>query len=72
MPLVYINMMEGRDSEMIEKMTQAVSEAIATSLEVPLSSIRVMVHEMEEHQYAVGGKPIRMVREERAAAEEAT
>lgn len=40
--------------------------------EPPLSSIRVMVHEMEGHQYAVGGKPMRQVRQERVAAEEAT
>ena len=40
--------------------------------EPPLSSIRVMVHEMEGHQYTVGGKPMRQVRQARVAAEEAT
>lgn len=69
MPLVYINMMEGRDPQKIEDMTKAVSEAIATTLPAPLASIRVMVHEMAEHQYAVGGKPMRIVRQERASAE---
>ena len=70
MPLVYISMMEGREPEKVEQMTRAVSEAIASTLEAPLSSVRVMVHEMKEHQYAVGGKPMREVRLERAAGEQ--
>ncbi|MCA1737157.1 MAG: tautomerase family protein [Actinobacteria bacterium] len=47
----------------------AVSEAISTSLEAPLDSIRIMVYEMEPHQYGVGGKPWSVVKAERAAAE---
>lgn len=67
MPLVYINLMEGRPAERIEKMITAVSEAIATSLEAPLETIRVMVHEMQPHQYGVGGKPWTVVKAEREA-----
>jgi len=70
MPLVSINIMEGRPPEKIEKMITAVSEAIADSLEAPIASVRIMVNEMQEHQYGVGGKPWRVVREERARAAE--
>jgi 4-oxalocrotonate tautomerase len=57
--------MEGRAPEKIEKMITAVSEAIATSLEAPLETIRVMVYEMQPHQYGVGGKPWTVVKAER-------
>lgn len=69
MPLVYVNMMKGRDPEQIEKMIVAVSEAIAASLDAPIGTVRVMVNEMEEHQYGVGGKPMRVVRAERLGEE---
>ena len=68
MPIVHVNLMEGRPPEKIEKMIVAVSEAIATTLEAPIESVRVMVHEMETHQYGIGGKPWRVVKEERARA----
>lgn len=68
MPLVYINMMKGRPPEKVEAMITSVSEAIAASLDAPIETVRVMVNEMEEHQYGVGGKPMRIVRAERAAA----
>lgn len=71
MPLVYINLMKGRPPEKIENMISAVSDAIADSLEADINTVRVMVNEMEEHQYGVGGKPMRVVRAERAAAREA-
>jgi len=69
MPLVYINLMEGREPEKIETMVESVSQAIATSLGDPIDNVRVMVNEMKEHQYGVGGKPIRVVRAERRAKE---
>jgi 4-oxalocrotonate tautomerase len=68
MPLVYINLMEGRPPEKIEGMIAAVSHAIADSLDADIGTVRVMVNEMQEHQYGVGGKPMRIVRAERAAA----
>ena len=57
MPLVHIDMMKGRPPEKVASMITAVSEAIAHSLDAPLASVRVIVNEMEPHQYGVGGKP---------------
>jgi 4-oxalocrotonate tautomerase len=65
MPLVHIDLMEGRPAEKIEKMVIAVSEAVASSLEAPIASVRVVVNEMKPHQYGVGGKPWPVVLEER-------
>lgn len=72
MPLVTINIMEGRPPEKIETMIGAVSEAIAASLDAPIESVRIVVNEMQPHQYGVGGAPWRIVKEQRARAAEAT
>jgi 4-oxalocrotonate tautomerase len=69
MPLVYINMMEGRPPEKIERMITAVSDAIASSLEAPLDTVRVMVYEMQPHQYGIAGRPWSVIKAEREAAE---
>jgi len=73
MPLVTINLMEGRPPEKIERMITGVSDAIADALDAPIDSVRIVVNEMREHQYGVGGKPWRVVQAERVrAAEEAS
>lgn len=69
MPIVQINLMEGRPTEKIEKMITSVSEAISTSLDAPIGSVRVIVNEMDPHQYGIGGKPYTVVRAEREQAE---
>jgi 4-oxalocrotonate tautomerase len=66
MPIVQVSLMEGRPSEKIEKMVIAVSEAVSTSLEAPIETVRVIVYEMQPHQYGVGGKPWRVVQEDRS------
>ncbi|HEY7468259.1 MAG TPA: 2-hydroxymuconate tautomerase [Acidimicrobiia bacterium] len=65
MPIVQVSLMEGRAEEKIEKMISAVSEAVSTSLEAPIETVRVIVYEMRPHQYGVGGRPYRVVQEER-------
>lgn len=71
MPLVTIQLMQGRPPARIEAMTSAVAAAIAESIDAPIETVRVMVTEMQPHQYSVGGKPIRVVQAERAAEAEA-
>ena len=68
MPIVQVSLMEGRPEEKIEKMVAAVSEAVATSLEAPIETVRVIVYEMQPHQYGIGGRPARGVMEERRKA----
>lgn len=72
MPIVTIQLMEGRDPQRLEEMAAAVATAISETIEAPIESVRVMINEMREHQYSVGGRPIRVVKAERAAADEAT
>ncbi len=66
MPIVTITLMKGRPAERIQEMTRAVSHAIAETVDAPLETVRVIVHELDDHQYAVGGRPIAEVKAERA------
>ena len=69
MPLVRIDMVQGRSEARIEEMIAAVSEAIAAALDAPIESVRIVVNEMEPHQYGIGGKPWPRVVEERKRAQ---
>jgi 4-oxalocrotonate tautomerase len=69
MPLVHVDLMEGRSPDRIAAMIRAVSEAVATSLDAPIDSVRVVVHEMQQHQYGIGGRPWPEVLEERRRAD---
>lgn len=71
MPLVHIDLLEGRSQEKIAAMIGAVSAAIASSLETNIDSVRIVVNEMEPHRYGVGGKPWPVVAQERRRAKEA-
>lgn len=72
MPIVQVNLVEGRSPEQIAAMIRGISEAIAASLDAPIESVRVIVNEMAEHQYGVGGAPWPEVRRARAAREAAS
>jgi 4-oxalocrotonate tautomerase len=73
MPIITVNLLEGRSQETIEKMITSVSEAAASSLEAPIETVRVMVNEMPAHTFGIGGRPSSVVMaERRAAAREAT
>lgn len=68
MPLVHIDLMGGRPAEQIEGMITAVSETVAESLQAPIETVRVVVNEMEPHQYGIGGVLYPEVRRRREAA----
>ena len=70
MPIVHVDLLEGRPPDRIEAMIREVSQAIAHSLDAPIESVRVIVNEMQEHQYGVGGQPWPEVRRARARSQE--
>lgn len=71
MPIVQVDLLEGRSPERIAALIREVSEAVAHSLDAPLESVRVVVREMQEHQYGVGGQPWPEVKHARAQRQEA-
>jgi len=56
MPIVTINIIEGRSDEKKEKLIEKVSLVIAESLDAPLESVRVIINEMPKQHFGIGGK----------------
>ena len=68
MPVVHISMLEGRPQEKIDAMIVSVSKAVSESLGSDINSVTVVISEMTDGQYGVGGKPWHVIKAERAAA----
>ncbi|MCE2529608.1 MAG: 2-hydroxymuconate tautomerase family protein [Acidimicrobiia bacterium] len=69
MPIVTVNLMEGRSPEQIENMIAEVSEALVRSLDAPIETVRIMVNEMAPYGFGIAGRSARLVMAERQAAD---
>lgn len=58
MPIAMIHLAEGRSEEKKHALLINVTQAIADSLEVPIESVRVLLQEVPETQWAAGGKTL--------------
>ena len=56
MPLIQINLAEGRRDEEKRALLAAVTEAAHTSIGVPTAAIRVWIHEFRETEYMAAGE----------------
>jgi len=65
MPVVIINMLEGRSSEMKRKLIKKVTDAIVESLDVNPESVRVIINEVPKENFAVAGIPIEEYRQKK-------
>ncbi|MEX5237492.1 4-oxalocrotonate tautomerase family protein [Kocuria arenosa] len=54
MPIVTINMVAGRDRAMVQDCLREVAKTVSRTLEAPLSSVRVMVNEVDPELWTVG------------------
>lgn len=55
MPIIHVHIVEGRSEEKKKRMARRVSEAVAETLDAPLETIRVLVHEISSDDWHVGG-----------------
>ena len=53
MPLININMIEGRTDQQKEALIKAVAEAVMNSIGAPEESIRVMISEYEKRHWGI-------------------
>ena len=58
MPIVRIQLAEGRSSDEKNVLMNAVTEAIHHSIDAPLSSIHVMIQEIPAEDIMVGGRTL--------------
>ena len=55
MPIVQVNMLEGRSVAQKRRMIAAVTEALVESLGVPADSVRILIQELNAEHFAVSG-----------------
>lgn len=55
MPIVHIDLIEGRSDEQLKKMVKEVTDAIERTAVAPRDDIRIVINEMKKNNYSVGG-----------------
>lgn len=59
MPLVNVQIMEGRSQEKIDALMRNVAETVSESLDAPKQNVRVIVHEVPKTHWSIGGTSAR-------------
>jgi 4-oxalocrotonate tautomerase len=58
MPIVNIQILQGRPEEKVKEVIRNVTEIICATLEVPKESVRVIVTEIPKTHWGIGGTPV--------------
>ncbi|WP_242224792.1 4-oxalocrotonate tautomerase [Bacillus cereus group sp. BfR-BA-01380] len=56
MPIVQIQILQGREQKQIQHLIMNVTDAVAKSLEVDIERVRILVTEIPDTHWGVGGK----------------
>ena len=63
MPLIQVNLIEGRSPEKIEQLMKQLTEVTATTLDAPKESVRVLVNEVPDTHWGVAGETMKKRRQ---------
>lgn len=55
MPLVHIELIEGRSQEQLKNLVKDVTKAVVENTGAPAEYVHVVLNEMQKDRYAVGG-----------------
>jgi 4-oxalocrotonate tautomerase len=55
MPIIHVNMYEGRTLDQKRKLVVAMTEAVVKSLDTKPESVRIIIHDIPKHNVAVAG-----------------
>ncbi|KRN03755.1 MULTISPECIES: 2-hydroxymuconate tautomerase [Holzapfeliella] len=55
MPIVHIDLIEGRSPEQLKGLVKDVTEAIAKNTGAPQENVHIVLNEMRKDNYSVGG-----------------
>jgi 4-oxalocrotonate tautomerase len=55
MPIITINLLEGRTDDLKEQLIHEVTEACHRAIGVPRESVRIVLSDMRKQHYGVGG-----------------
>ncbi len=59
MPIVQVNMLEGRSDEQKEALIHEITEAMVRAIGAPRESVRVMIHELPKQHFGIGGSSVK-------------
>jgi len=55
MPIIHVNMYEGKTIDQKRKLVVAMTEAVVKSLDTKPESVRILIHDIPKHNLAVAG-----------------
>jgi 4-oxalocrotonate tautomerase len=55
MPIIQVNLMEGRSVDQKRKVVKEITNAVVKSLDVPPDAVRIILREMSKENYAIAG-----------------
>lgn len=56
MPVVQVNMLEGRSDAQKEALIVEITEAMHRAIDAPRESVRVIINEMPKQHFGIGGR----------------
>lgn len=56
MPIIEVNIFEGRTGQQKRDMISAVTQAVARTLDVPDANVRIIIRELNKEDFGIGGK----------------
>lgn len=56
MPIIHVNLIEGRPTEKVTKLIENITEVTAETLDAPRESVRVLVNEIPGTHWGIAGK----------------
>jgi 4-oxalocrotonate tautomerase len=57
MPIIHVHVIEGRTYEQLSELMESLTNAAAESLDVKKEQVRVLIQEVPNKHWGVGGKP---------------
>ena len=55
MPIIHVHMFEGKTLDQKRKLVVAMTEAVVKSLDSKPESVRIVIHDIPKHNFAVAG-----------------
>lgn len=56
MPIIEVNLFEGRSAEQKRQLISAMTEAVVASIDVPAQNVRIILRELDKDDFGIGGR----------------
>ena len=58
MPIIHVNLLEGRSKEKVAEVIENVTKTVSETLDAPVENVRVLVTEIPKTHWGKAGEPI--------------